>query len=64
MTDKTDYPRQAELFLKWLSTWDKIGQRILDLPEWMQTILLDDINTAVTNRIIIMELILNAQRNS
>jgi hypothetical protein len=64
MTDKTDYPKQAELFLKWLSTWDKIGQRILDLPEWMQTILLDDINTAVNNRIATMELILNAQRNS
>ncbi len=64
MTDKKDYPKQAELFLKWLSTWDKIGHRILDLPEWMQTILLDDINTAVTNRIAIMEMILNAQRNS
>jgi hypothetical protein len=30
----------------------------------MQTILLDDINTAVINRITIMESIINAQRNS
>jgi hypothetical protein len=64
MTDKNDYPKQAELLLKWLNTWDKIGQRISQLPEWMQTILLDDINTAVNNRIATMELIINAQRNS
>jgi hypothetical protein len=30
------------------------------LPQWMQTILLDDINTAVANRIAVMELINDA----
>jgi hypothetical protein len=64
MTTKPEYTKQGELRQKWLSTWDKLGERILNLPEWMQTILLDDINTAVINRIAIMELIINAQRNS
>lgn len=64
MTDKTDYPKQAELFLKWLNTWDEISQRILVLPEWLQTILLEDINTAINNRISTMELIINAKNNS
>jgi hypothetical protein len=64
MTERTDFSKQKELCQKWFDTWDKIGERILKLPEWMQTILLDDVNTAVVNRIAIMELILNAQRNS
>ncbi len=64
MTEKAENGKQAELRQKWLSTWDKLGERILNLPQWMQTILLDDINTAVINRIAIMELIINAQRNS
>ncbi len=63
MTEKTDFSKQTELFQKWLSTWDTIGERILKLPEWMQIILLEDINTAIANRVAIMELILNAQRN-
>ena len=67
MTDKeclADYPTETQLRQKWISAWDKLGERILKLPDWMQTILLDDISTAVINRLAIMELILNAQRNS
>jgi hypothetical protein len=66
LTDKKEdgYLKQAELFLKWLNTWDKIGPRILNLPDWMQTIILDDINTSVNNRLATMELIINAQRNN
>jgi hypothetical protein len=63
MTTKTESSKQAELLQKWFDTWDKIGERILNLPEWMQVILLDDINTAIVNRVTVMELILNAQRN-
>ncbi len=63
MTTKTDSSKQAELLQKWFDTWDKIGERILNLPEWTQIILLDDINTAIVNRVTVMELIMNAQRN-
>ena len=63
MTGKTDASKQAELLQKWFDTWNKMGERILNLPEWMQIILLDDINTAIANRVTVMELILDAQRN-
>lgn len=55
---------EAELRKKWLCTWELVGKRVLKLPFWMQTILLEDINTGVSNRISVMELILNAQTNS
>ncbi len=64
MTEKTDASKQVELLQKWFDTWNKLGDRILNLPEWMQIILLDDINTAIVNRVTVMELILNAQRSS
>jgi hypothetical protein len=58
-----DFSKQAELLQKWFDTWNLIGERIQSLPEWMQAILLDDINTAIVNRVTVMELILNAQTN-
>jgi hypothetical protein len=35
----------------------------LKMPKWMQTIILEDVNTAITNRVATMEMIENAQRN-
>lgn len=58
-----DFSKQTELLQKWFDTWNQIGERIQSLPEWMQTILLDDLNTAIVNRVTVMELILNAQTN-
>jgi hypothetical protein len=58
-----DFGREAELRKKWVRTWEKLGERILKLPKWMQTIILEDVNTAITNRIATMEMIQNAQRN-
>jgi hypothetical protein len=58
-----DFGREAELRKKWLRMWEKLGERILKLPKWMQTIILEDVNTAVTNRLATMEMIQNAQRN-
>ena len=49
---------------KWTKIWDQIGNRILRLPPWMQDIILDDINTAVNNRLSVMEMIQNAKRSS
>ena len=58
-----DFGREAELRKKWMRTWEKLGERILKLPKWMQNIILEDVNTAITNRLATMEIIQNAQRN-
>ena len=59
-----NFGRDAELRKKWMRMWETLGQRILTLPKWMQDILLEDINTAVVNRIATMEIICNAKRRS
>jgi hypothetical protein len=58
-----DFGREAELRKKWIRMWEKLGERILKLPKWMQNIILEDVNTAITNRIATMEIVQNAQRN-
>jgi hypothetical protein len=58
-----NFGREAELRRKWIRMWEKLGERILKMPKWMQTIILEDVNTAITNRIATMEMIQNAQRN-
>jgi hypothetical protein len=56
------FSAEAELKKKWMKMWESLGKRILKMPKWMQDIVLDDINTAVRNRIAIMEMIQNANR--
>jgi len=58
-----NFGREAELRKKWMRMWERLGVRILKMPKWMQEIVLEDINTAIRNRIAIMEMIQNAQRN-
>lgn len=58
-----NFGREAALRKKWMQIWDKMGARILKFPEWMQVIILKDINTAVENRVAIMEMIQHAKRN-
>ncbi|MEM1589286.1 MAG: hypothetical protein QW175_02565 [Candidatus Bathyarchaeia archaeon] len=58
-----NFGREAELRKKWMRMWENLGKRILRMPKWMQEIVLEDINTAVRNRIAIMEIIQNAKRN-
>lgn len=55
---------QKEAKKKWMKIWDQIGKRVLKLPEWMQDIVLDDINTAIKNRLAVMEMIQNAKRRN
>jgi len=43
--------------------WESLGKRILRMPKWMQDIVLEDINTAIKNRLAVMEMIQNAKRN-
>lgn len=57
-----DFGREAMLRKRWMKTWEPLGERILRLPKWMQTIILEDVNTAVKNRVATMEMIENAQR--
>ena len=54
------FGRDAELRRKWLKIWETLGERILKMPKWMQNIVLEDIHTAVRNRIAVMEMIKNA----
>ena len=58
-----NFARGSQLHKKWIRMWEKLGERILKLPKWMQNIILEDVNTAITNRIATMEMIQNAQRN-
>lgn len=44
---------------EWLQKWKELGYRISQFPEWMQTILLEDVDTAIRNRIAIFEMIQN-----
>jgi hypothetical protein len=57
------FGREAELRKKWMRMWENLGKRILKMPKWMQEIVLEDINTAIRNRIAIMEMIQNAKGN-
>lgn len=40
----------------WLRKWEQLGQRINSFPEWMRTILLEDLDAAMRNRIAIFEI--------
>jgi len=57
------FGREAELKKKWMRMWESLGKRILRMPKWMQEIVLEDINTAIRNRLAVMEMIQNANRN-
>jgi len=59
-----NFGREAELRKKWMLMWEKLGERVLKLPKWMQNIVLEDINTAIRNRLATMEMIQNAKRRS
>jgi hypothetical protein len=57
-----NFGRETALRKKWLKMWETLGVRILKLPKWMQDIVLEDVNTAIRNRIATMEMIQNANR--
>jgi len=59
-----NFGRDAELRKKWVRMWETLGQRILKFPKWMQDIVLEDVNTAIKNRIATMEMIQNAKRRN
>ena len=57
-----NFGREAELRKKWMRMWENLGKRILRMPKWMQDIVLEDINTAIRNRLAVMEMIQNTNR--
>jgi len=57
------FGREAQLRRKWNRLWAEIGERILRLPRREQGIILEDFQTAVESRIMVMERINNANRN-
>jgi hypothetical protein len=57
------FGRETALRKKWIRMWEKLGKRMLRLPTWMQNIILEDMNTAICNRLATMEMIQNAQGN-
>jgi len=59
-----NFGREAALRKKWLKMWETLGVRIIKMPRWMQDIVLEDVNTAIRNRIATMEMIQNANRKN
>jgi len=59
-----NFGREAELRKKWMHMWETIGHRILRMPKWMQEIVLEDVNTAIRNRVATMEMIQRSRRPS
>ena len=57
-----DFGRKTALRKKWLKMWETLGLRVLKLPKWMQEIVLDDVNTAVKNRLATIETICDARK--
>jgi len=57
------FGQEVALRRKWMKMWETLGERILKMPKWMQEIVLEDINTAIKNRIAVLEMIQNAKRS-
>jgi hypothetical protein len=55
---------ETELRKKWVKKWEQLGARILKFPKWMQTIILEDVNCAIQNRIATMEMILISMKKT
>ena len=56
--------RLTQLKRKWDQLWLDIEHRILRLPKSEQNILLEDFQTAIESRIIVMERINNAKKGN
>ena len=57
-----NWGRESALRKKWMRMWERLGKRILKMPKWMQDMILDDINTAIKNRITVMEMISKSEQ--
>jgi len=57
------FGREGQLRRKWNKLWAEVGDRLLRLPQREQNILLEDFDTAIKSRILVMERINNANRD-
>lgn len=57
-----NWAKESKFRQEWLKTWEKLGARILRFPKYMQAIILEDVNTAVENRVATMEMILASMK--
>jgi hypothetical protein len=49
------YAKKAALRRGWLMLWSRFSDRMSQLPEAMSTMLLEDLETAIQNRLLVME---------
>ncbi len=47
--------QQETLRKQWMQMWHTVETQFVNLPAWAQSVLFDDINTAVQNRIAVMQ---------
>jgi len=59
-----NFGRAAQLKRKWNRLWAQIGERVLSLPQREQIILLEDFQTAIESRLVVMERINNAKKGN
>jgi len=59
-----NFSRVAQLKRKWNRLWAQIGERVLSLPQREQIILLEDFQTAIESRLVVMERINNAKKGN
>jgi hypothetical protein len=59
-----NWGRETALRKKWMKKWEQLGARILRFPKYMQVIILEDVNTAIENRVATMEMILRSKKRS
>ncbi len=58
------FGREAHLRRKWNKLWAEIGERLMRLPVREQNILLEDFHTAIESRLLVMERVNDANRES
>lgn len=58
MLSELDYASEIKQKLEFVEALKKSFSKIADFPEWMQIILLEDINATIENRVRTMEIIL------
>jgi hypothetical protein len=49
------YVVNAVMYQKWMHIWLRFEKQIMDLPMWAQETLLNDIQTTVQNRVLVMQ---------
>lgn len=59
-----NYEKIRAFHKKWLKSWEELGARILKFPDWLQTIILEDVHTAIQNRVATMEMILESMKKA